>query len=154
MKKNLCNDSVDCRIFSYEGNDYEQPPTAMVAGGILSVLYGKVEKNEELYVMPDNLKNYFKRRNFIMKTMFIYEPAMCCESGLCGVGIDPELLRISTVISNLKKQGIKVDRYNLNNFPQEFVKNQDINRLINEWSYFCNIDELYPKVSTLGYKFD
>lgn len=54
-----------------------------------------------------------------MKTMFIYEPAMCCETGLCGVGIDPELLRISTAISNLKKQGIKVERYNLNNFPQE-----------------------------------
>lgn len=65
-----------------------------------------------------------------MKKMSIYEPAMCCETGLCGVGIDPELLRISTVLSNLKKNGVEVNRYNLSNFPQEFVKNQMINKLI------------------------
>lgn len=66
-----------------------------------------------------------------MKTMFIYEPAMCCETGICGVGVDPELLRISTVINNLKRNGIAVTRYNLNNFPQEFIDNQEINKLIN-----------------------
>lgn len=40
-----------------------------------------------------------------MKTMSIYEPAMCCETGICGVGVDPELLRISTVFHNLQKNG-------------------------------------------------
>lgn len=65
-----------------------------------------------------------------MKSMEIYEPAMCCETGLCGVGVDPELLRISTALSNLKKQGVEVKRYNLNNFPQEFIKNTEINTLI------------------------
>lgn len=65
-----------------------------------------------------------------MKSMEIYEPAMCCETGLCGVGVDPELLRISTALSNLKKQGVEVKRYNLNNFPQEFIKNSEINTLI------------------------
>ena len=39
-----------------------------------------------------------------MKKMSIYEPAMCCDTGLCGVSIDPELLRISTVLSALKKK--------------------------------------------------
>ena len=33
-----------------------------------------------------------------MKSMKIFEPAMCCPTGLCGVGVDPELLRISTVL--------------------------------------------------------
>ena len=66
-----------------------------------------------------------------MKTMYIYEPAMCCETGICGVGVDPELLRISTVINNLKKNGVNVTRYNLNNFPQEFIDNREINKLIN-----------------------
>lgn len=66
-----------------------------------------------------------------MKSMTIYEPAMCCETGLCGVGIDPELLRVSTVFSNLKKHGVSVARFNLNNFPQEFINNAEINKLIN-----------------------
>ncbi|MCI2160525.1 MAG: arsenic metallochaperone ArsD family protein, partial [Oscillospiraceae bacterium] len=52
-----------------------------------------------------------------MKTMQIFEPAMCCSTGLCGVGVDPELLRISTVIETLKKHGITIGRFNLNNAP-------------------------------------
>jgi len=65
-----------------------------------------------------------------MKKMFIYEPAMCCSTGLCGVGVDPELLRISTVVNTLKKSGITVDRFNLSSNPQEFVTNADVNKMI------------------------
>ena len=72
-----------------------------------------------------------------MKKMIIYEPAMCCSTGLCGVGVDPELLRISTVLSNLDKNGIKVERYNLTNAPQEFIKNAEVNQLISN-----GVDEL------------
>lgn len=67
-----------------------------------------------------------------MKTMKIYEPAMCCSTGLCGVGVDPELLRISTVLSTLQKNGVHVDRFNLSNAPQEFVTNITVNNYINE----------------------
>lgn len=67
-----------------------------------------------------------------MKKMYIYEPAMCCDTGICGVGVDPELLRISTVLNALKKNGVEVKRYNLNNAPNEFVKNRTINQYINE----------------------
>lgn len=74
-----------------------------------------------------------------MKKMSIYEPAMCCETGLCGVGVDPELLRISTVFSNLQKNGVDVKRFNLNNFPQEFINNTEINKLINSEG---GVDEL------------
>ncbi|WP_281176738.1 arsenic metallochaperone ArsD family protein [Lysinibacillus contaminans] len=38
-----------------------------------------------------------------MKEIHIYEPAMCCSTGLCGPTIDPELLRMSFVMNNLKK---------------------------------------------------
>lgn len=45
-----------------------------------------------------------------MNKMKIFEPAMCCPTGLCGVGVDPELLRISTVLDTLKKHGANVFR--------------------------------------------
>jgi hypothetical protein len=67
-----------------------------------------------------------------MNKMIIYEPAMCCSTGLCGVGVDPELLRISTVLASLKKNGIEVERYNLTNAPQEFIKNAEVNQLISK----------------------
>ncbi len=66
-----------------------------------------------------------------MKTISIYEPAMCCETGICGVGVNPELLRISTVFNNLQKNGVTAVRFNLNSAPQAFVNNADINKLIN-----------------------
>ena len=56
-----------------------------------------------------------------MKTMKIFEPAMCCPTGLCGVSVDPELLRISTVLNTLKENGATVQRYNLTSAPMEFV---------------------------------
>ncbi|GAB6156344.1 arsenite efflux transporter metallochaperone ArsD [Desulfosporosinus burensis] len=65
-----------------------------------------------------------------MKKMQIFEPAMCCSTGLCGVGVDTELLRISTVLNSLKKSGIEVDRFNLTNAPMEFVNNKAVNDLL------------------------
>ena len=56
-----------------------------------------------------------------MKTMKIFEPAMCCPTGLCGVSVDPELLRVSTVLNTLKQHGIEVQRFNLTSAPMEFV---------------------------------
>ena len=66
-----------------------------------------------------------------MSKMMIYEPAMCCPTGVCGVGVDPELLRISTVLNTLKNNGIVVERFNLNSAPMEFIKSQVVNEYIN-----------------------
>ena len=66
-----------------------------------------------------------------MNKMQIFEPAMCCSTGLCGVGVDPELLRISTILNTLKKRGFVIERFNLSNSPQEFIKNKTVNEFIN-----------------------
>lgn len=71
-----------------------------------------------------------KEEEMIMKEMYIYEPALCCETGVCGVSVDPELLRISTVVNNLKQKNVKIQRYNLNSNPQAFVDHAEINQLI------------------------
>lgn len=65
-----------------------------------------------------------------MKEMTIYEPAMCCSTGVCGVGVDADLLRISTVLSALEKKNIEVKRYNLSNSPQAFITNKVVNNYI------------------------
>lgn len=57
-----------------------------------------------------------------MKQMEIFEQAMCCPTGLCGPSIDPELLRLSSVLDALKEKGIVVGRYNLSNDPLKFVQ--------------------------------
>lgn len=72
-----------------------------------------------------------------MKKMKIYEPAMCCSTGLCGASVNAELLRISTVISTLEKKGISIERYNLSSAPQEFMKNAKIVELLNKEGVNC-----------------
>lgn len=67
-----------------------------------------------------------------MKEMQIFEPALCCDTGVCGASVDPELLRITTVIDRLKKNGVTVKRFNLNNAPMEFVTNQVVNLYVNQ----------------------
>ena len=66
-----------------------------------------------------------------MKDLKIFEPAMCCSTGLCGVSVNPELLRISTTLDALKKHGVVIPRYNLNSAPLEFISDQTINEFIN-----------------------
>ncbi len=67
-----------------------------------------------------------------MKKMQIFEPALCCETGVCGASVDPELLRITTVLNTLKQNGVVIDRFNLKNVPMEFVTNQTVNTFINQ----------------------
>jgi hypothetical protein len=67
-----------------------------------------------------------------VKKIAIYEPAMCCSTGLCGVGVDSELLRISTTLDNLSKKGMKIERFNLTNSPMKFITNKTVNKFINE----------------------
>lgn len=66
-----------------------------------------------------------------MKKMIIFDPAMCCSTGVCGPVIDPELFRVATVLNNLNRKGVVVERYNLTNNPQAFVDNKIINEILN-----------------------
>jgi hypothetical protein len=65
-----------------------------------------------------------------MKKIEIFDPAMCCSTGVCGPAIDPELLRIATVLNSLKAKGIIISRHGLSNEPQEFISNQVINAIL------------------------
>ena len=67
-----------------------------------------------------------------MKKMIIFDPAMCCSTGVCGPSVNPELLRVATVLDSLKKKGIPVERYNLSSNPQIFVDNKTINEMLNK----------------------
>ena len=73
-----------------------------------------------------------RKGDVFMGKMQIFEPAMCCSTGLCGVGVDSELLRISTVINTLRKNNVEVERFNLTNSPQAFIENKEVNTCINE----------------------
>jgi len=65
-----------------------------------------------------------------MKKIEIFDPAMCCSTGVCGPSIDPELMRVATVINSLKAKGIVIKRHGLSNEPQDFISNKVINDIL------------------------
>ncbi|MEW6714852.1 MAG: arsenite efflux transporter metallochaperone ArsD [Nitrospirota bacterium] len=62
----------------------------------------------------------------------IYDPAMCCSSGMCGPSIDPVLLKMNEAVLTLIKQGTEVGRYNLAQQPKEFLTNKTIADLLHK----------------------
>lgn len=67
-----------------------------------------------------------------MKKIQIFDPAMCCPTGLCGPSIDPELLRMSFVMKNLQKVEYPIERFNLTNDTDKFISNEKVQALLTE----------------------
>jgi hypothetical protein len=53
----------------------------------------------------------------------VFDPAMCCSTGVCGPTSDPELARFAADVEWLKAQGATVKRYNLSSEPAAFAEN-------------------------------
>lgn len=59
-----------------------------------------------------------------MKSLQIYDPAMCCSTGVCGPSIDQKLVKLAADVAFLKSKGVSVERYNLGHQPEAFTANQ------------------------------
>lgn len=63
----------------------------------------------------------------------IFDPPMCCPTGLCGPSIDPALLEISEAILKLKKEfneSVRVERYLLSQQGQKFMEVPEVLALL------------------------
>ncbi len=56
----------------------------------------------------------------------IFDPPMCCSTGICGPGVDPALVAFTADLDWLKRQGIEVERYNLSQQTQAFISNTTV----------------------------
>jgi hypothetical protein len=56
-----------------------------------------------------------------MKTLKIYDPAMCCSSGVCGPDVDTELVQLAGFLKNLDASVVTVERYNLSQEPAAYT---------------------------------
>jgi len=67
-----------------------------------------------------------------MKKIEIFDPALCCPTGLCGPNINPDLMRIAAAVETLKRKGVDVERHNLRDVPQLYVDNAVVNKFLQE----------------------
>lgn len=62
----------------------------------------------------------------------IYEPALCCATGVCGPEPDQALIDLQNKLNLLKKAGVEVQRYAINQAPLAFTKNETVKTFIRE----------------------
>ena len=62
----------------------------------------------------------------------LFDPPMCCPTGLCGPTLDQTLLDVNEMILALKAKGVAVERYQMTSHPNAFLGNAEVMKLVRE----------------------
>lgn len=65
-----------------------------------------------------------------MSTIQIYDPALCCSSGVCGQDVDARLVQMSADIDWARGLGAQIERFNLALHPLAFAQNDTVRALL------------------------
>lgn len=58
-----------------------------------------------------------------MKNIQVFDPAMCCNTGVCGVDVDQQLVSFAADVDWAKQNGAQIQRFNLSQQPMDFANN-------------------------------
>ena len=61
-----------------------------------------------------------------MKTIQIFDPPLCCSTGVCGVDVDQQLVTFASDVEWAKTKGARLERYNLAKEPLVFAQNATV----------------------------
>lgn len=61
-----------------------------------------------------------------MTKVTVYDPAMCCSTGICGAEVDQNLVNFAADLDWLKTNGVDVTRVNLSQEPALFAENEHV----------------------------
>lgn len=72
-----------------------------------------------------------------MSELLVYDPALCCSTGVCGPEVDTELVRFAADLEWLRALGINVRRYNLAQEPNAFAASALVRRSLQKNGTDC-----------------
>ena len=61
-----------------------------------------------------------------MSKIEVFEPALCCATGVCGEDVDQQLVNFSADLDFIRSRGADIARYNLASEPQAFAANDSV----------------------------
>ena len=67
-----------------------------------------------------------------MKKLEVFDPAMCCSTGVCGVEVDPVLAQFAADLKWAAEHGVNVQRHNLGQEPQAFASNEAVVKIMQQ----------------------
>ena len=56
-----------------------------------------------------------------MSRLDVFEPAMCCPTGVCGIDVDPVLVQFNADLKALEASGVTVSRHSLSHDAAAFA---------------------------------
>ncbi len=65
-----------------------------------------------------------------MKSIQVFDPALCCSSGVCGTDVDQNLVDFSADVDWARQQGLPIERFNLAQQPIAFAENAAVKALL------------------------
>lgn len=71
------------------------------------------------------------------KKLEVFDPPMCCSTGVCGPNPDPALPRFAADLQWLAQQGIDVVRHNLAQEPGAFAANETVRAALAQYGNDC-----------------
>jgi hypothetical protein len=72
-----------------------------------------------------------------MKRVEVFDPPMCCPTGVCGPKVDPALVTFAADLHWLANQRVAVERYNLAQQPHAFAANPAVVAALKEHGNAC-----------------
>jgi hypothetical protein len=72
-----------------------------------------------------------------MPKLQVFDPAMCCPTGVCGPSVAPALPRFAADLEWLKSKGINVERHNLAQEVGAFTSNPVVKNELNSQGTNC-----------------
>ena len=72
-----------------------------------------------------------------MKRLQVFDPPMCCSTGVCGPVVDPVLSRFAADLHWLVNQGMAVERFNLAQQPQAFAASETVKGALRQYGNKC-----------------
>lgn len=60
----------------------------------------------------------------------VFDPAMCCSTGVCGTDVDQNLVTFAADAAWATAQGANLTRYNLAQQPMEFAQNSMVAQML------------------------
>jgi hypothetical protein len=69
--------------------------------------------------------------------LHVYDAPMCCSSGVCGLEVNPDLVRFSSDLDWLRQQGVEIERYNLSSHPAAFAQQQTVREALKNEGNGC-----------------
>lgn len=67
-----------------------------------------------------------------MTVVHVFDPPMCCSTGVCGPSVDPQLVRFAADLDWLRAQGVSVERFNLSQQTHAFASDEVVRAALEE----------------------